>query len=323
VELQSVTVSLQIIADHIGAASKGMSEVVVLDDGEMEAIAKLGAAVNGWTKVLSQELETAQQAMAAAKLDVTGSVKGTGGSKVYVVTQTAQGAIAETPEEAPRILWHGYELVNAYAIETKGYGAYTYVLFPLRVNDTAAPLPPGPAARYKALLEAIYSTTLERQQLPVGTAAIGTNLFCIPATNEGVPSLANYSTTIALEILSLSKGGVIRRPAVQERLVASEGPFLLTTFQPISQTVIDAPLLFADLEQFPVDSFRALMADYKSRLESLQAVSNQQEFKPPAGQRIAMLYIKFAPTFEEGMAWVKKFAPLAGPSAAVTPSLGR
>jgi hypothetical protein len=317
--LRQVVAQSAKLGHWIGSASQAIQSTVLLQPNEMQSVETAVKQAAQWRDTALAQLQAARRAADAAYLAAFGIPRASGAianlaapPNVGTASYGSEGSAGQAVKVT--ITDHGYELIAQFGDETHGYGAYTYVLFPRRVNDVRAPIAPGIEQRYKALLQAIYATTLERLKLPVDKAHWNSiNLFCIPSLSaRKEPTLDNYSTTIALQYLTVAKGGVIRRDSIMERLAAREGPFLLTTFTPMNTTRTDAPLLLADLSDLPNDTFASVLGDYKLHLTQLRSVSDQQTWQPAIGQRAALLFVKLAPDVLDSMKWVKTFVGVSG-----------
>jgi hypothetical protein len=322
-ELRLVIAQSAKLGRWIGGASQAIQGTTLIQPEEMQSMEAAVKQAAQWRDAALAQLQAAHRAADEAYLAAFGTPRAAPAPLNAAAAPgvgSGQFASAGSGHEAVAvgIRDHGYELIARFGDETHGYGAYTYVLFPRRVNDAGAPIAPGTEQRYKALLQAIYATTLERLKLPVDKAHwTGINLFCIPSLNaRSEPTLDNYSTTIALQYLTVAKGGVIRRDSIMKMLAAREGPFLLTTFAPMNTTRTDAPLLLADLSDIPNDTFSTILGDYKLHLTQLRSVSDQQTWQPAVGQRAALLFVKLAPDVTDSMKWVKTFVGVSGKETA-------
>lgn len=167
-----------------------------------------------------------------------------------------------------KVLHHAYDLLSRFDSERPDYGMYTYVLFGYKVGAHAPPLPHDVAQRYKALLEAIESSTgtaadLEAALIPKAE----TNLFCIPATSTaGRPTLDNYDAALALTYRSVALGGIPGDAAFRARLSTAAGPFLVSSLRPLNRIRSAEPMLFADLSAHNPAAMREVVAAYKQRI---------------------------------------------------------
>jgi hypothetical protein len=311
------------LSERVNEASRAMHSETIIGADELQTLATAVRQLTQWRDEANERLRLARFAADRAYEKAFGAPRLEAPIAILPivpesgVSQLASGGYGQQAV-AIDIRDHGYELVTQFGDESKGYGAYTYVLFPRRVNDSKVPIAPTVVQRYNALLDAIYASTLERSKFPADrTHRNLIDLFCIPSLGKSgtASTMDDYSTTIALQYLSVAKGGVIRRTSIMEKLVASEGPFLLTTFVPMNKTLSNSPLLLADLSGIPNDTYSSVLADYKLHLTQLRAVSDQQTWEPAIGQRAALLFVHVAPDFMESMKWVKKFVGVSGKEA--------
>lgn len=171
---------------------------------------------------------------------------------------------------------HAWEFFTKTAAESRGYGAYTYVLFGWRLGSRLAP---QVERNYAALLDAVITTTKHRTEVSPAIPPAKQNLFCIPGMvpleqgldalfdeDKKFPALDNYASSLALSILSGAGAGVVRSPEILGVIQDSPGPFLLTTLQPIRQAKSGSPMLFVDLSRFPADAYADLLTAYKQAL---------------------------------------------------------
>jgi hypothetical protein len=173
------------------------------------------------------------------------------------------------------------------AKESEGYGAYTYVILPVR----------GGAPEYQALLSAIVALTPaaspDTSRLVKGT----TNLFEIPGKSaepidldeepDYAAKIENYAWNRALSLLQTACAGVLSTPKVLERFRQSPGPFLLTLPLPIEQAKRGTQLLLADLNGYPPAGFKDLVKSYQNDLVSAFPTS-QALWYPPWQQRLGL-----------------------------------
>jgi len=191
---------------------------------------------------------------------------------------------------------HAWEFFTASAHESKGYGAYTYVLFGRRLGSKLAP---QVQRSYAALLDAIIGSTPHRTEVSPNIPHAKLNLFCIPgktvwdqglaALDEGgdrFPALDNYASSLALATLSTAGSGAVRSSEILGVIQDSPGPFLLTTMQPMQLVQSGSPMLFVDLSRFPPETYADLVTAYKRALVE-RPPPGQQTWQPPAFQWVA------------------------------------
>lgn len=272
-------------------------EVTMASAAEAETLAdKVRAAALGDYQRANEAYGKAKQAADAAYLAAYGK------PRHVPEVEAAMAAPAPRYETAAKMssMWqvetHAWEFFTATKAESKGYGAYTYVLFGRRLGSKLAP---QVKQRYAALLDAVIASTPHRTEMDPKKPHDRINLFCIPgktAWEEGLkaldegddkfPALDNYASSLALSVLSTAGSGAVSSLEILEVIGNSPGPFLLTAVQPISQTKSDSPLLFVDLSRFPPSTYADLVTAYKRALVE-RPPQGQQTWEPPAFQWVA------------------------------------
>lgn len=149
---------------------------------------------------------------------------------------------------------HLWMNLQKYGEEEAGFATYTYVL----VGRDASYKPAQD--RYWALINAVRSSTSEKDMLPNVALKSKFNLFLIPVIKEGIePSLPNEKLSILLlTALSTTVPGKFQRP----------GPYLITLTKPIRFGQRDevADLLVLDLSDKHLGAIREYVHAYKERL---------------------------------------------------------
>jgi hypothetical protein len=188
---------------------------------------------------------------------------------------------------------HVFQLFNERVSEPDFYGAYTYVILPMRpeARDEVT------ITRYTALLEAIVDHTLAVPETDLEAEKL--NLFSIPSTlqcerdlskkhvkqacDEKLQSsinarqLINYDTTLALSYFAKARGGDLLRKEVRSVMLNSPGPFLLTLPERLNERSRREgyqPFLLLDLSRFATAAFVDVIGAYKSTIVE----------EPPSGQ---------------------------------------
>jgi peptidoglycan-associated lipoprotein len=184
---------------------------------------------------------------------------------------------------------HAYDLLTKFDGERQGYGMYTYVLFGRKVGRNAPALPEDVANRYRALLEAIESSTgpadlLKMAEVPKKK----TNLFCVLGRRADPNSrltLDNYNSDLATMYRIVAQGGIAADTGFSQRLATGPGPFLISSLQPLNQVRTPGPMLFSDLSATNPAAMREVVAAYKQRLSNA-ALDRAETFQP---LRLALL----------------------------------
>jgi len=169
---------------------------------------------------------------------------------------------------------HAWEFFTASQGESRGYGAYTYVLYSHRKGFMTA----EQRHRLQALLDAIVARTPHRSETPVRPEKL--NLFCIPGKADLLPGpdlpddapgsgsarvFDNYDSSLALAYLGTAGNGAVQSREIL-RQIQSPGPFLLTTLKPLAELRTYSPMLFVDLSRFHPDTFPEIVRSYKAAL---------------------------------------------------------
>ncbi|MDO3378273.1 hypothetical protein [Geoalkalibacter halelectricus] len=170
---------------------------------------------------------------------------------------------------APVISRHAWDLLTRMDGEVEGFGMYTYVLFPRRVDQPG--LAPEVQERYAKLLEAIAGVTLGLPEFGDLTPRDKqeTNLLYVPALASGAElSLANYNAPLALHYLAnIARLCRTNNPRLAARLDERPGPFLISLLQPVGQVGGESvTLLYADLSTTNPAALPAVVTAYKTRL---------------------------------------------------------
>jgi hypothetical protein len=195
-------------------------------------------------------------------------------------------------EPSPVLLRHAFEVLTLRATESEGYGAYTYVILPVR--ESAAP-------EYRALLTAIVNLTPAASSNASPLEKRGTNLFIIPGKSadpieskkapEYVRDIRNYDWSRALSLVQTASAGVLTTSAVLKRFQRSPGPFLLTLPVPIERATGVTRLLLADLRGYPRAGFQDLVKSYQNELVRAFP-TGQRLWRPPWRQAVALTLVR-------------------------------
>lgn len=163
---------------------------------------------------------------------------------------------------------HVWDLMTVMDTEEEGFGMYTYVLFPRRLDQ---PMTYEVKERYAGILAAISGTTLSLQEYgklsPRNKDEI--NLLYIPALKQGrKPTLSNYNSTLAMLYLArIALLCQVSHPELANNLERRPGPFLISLPSPIGQIGNEqVSLLYADLSTTNPDIMKEVIAVYKTRL---------------------------------------------------------
>lgn len=285
------------------------AEVAKADPQILEAAITSAAAAGELADTASNEAfkhyQRAAEAYAQAKQAADAAYLAAYGEPRHAVKEETAMAAAPAPRHEPaaammappwQVEAHAWEFFTAAGGESKGYGAYTYVLFGRR---TGSQLVPQVKRSYAALLDAIIASTPHLTEVSPDIPHDRLNLFCIPgrtaweegleALDEGVekfPALDNYASGLALSTLSTAGNGAVRSREILNVIQDSPGPFLLTTLQPMRQVKSGAPMLFVDLSRFPPETYADLITAYKRALVE-RPPQGQQAWQPPAFQWVA------------------------------------
>jgi hypothetical protein len=192
----------------------------------------------------------------------------------------------------PSLRRHAFEVLTLRATESEGYGAYTYVILPVR--DRVTP-------QYASLLQAIVRLTPVARADEAAARRRVTNLFVIPGNSadavapDAAPAFAgsikNYDWSRALSLVQIASDGALATGKVLEVFRKSPGPFLLTLPVPIEQATSVTNLLLADLNGYPAAGFDDLLKSYQNDL--LRAFpTTQRLWRPPWSIRTALTLIR-------------------------------
>lgn len=273
------------------------------------AVANAGAAqvmAEEVSKITGNDYQRALEGYAQAQQAADSAYLAAYGKPRYAAESTPKmAAPAPAPEPgataammAPnwQIEAHAWEFFTATTNESKGYGAYTYVLFGRRVGSQLAP---QVKLNYAALLNAIIASTPHISEVSPEIPHDKLNLFCIPgktAWKEGLAALDessdklsaldNYASSLAFSTLSTAGSGAVRSREILDVIQDSPGPFLLTTLQPLRLVKSDSPMLFVDLSRFLPETYTDLVTAYKRALVE-RPPQGQQTWQPPTFQWIA------------------------------------
>jgi hypothetical protein len=301
------------VLDNAASVGRRVEEYAGVASGDLQTLAAAAASAAATGTLAEQARETAyggyrraakayeeaQQAADAAYLAAYGEPRHAREAEAAMAAQAPRAAYESAAKmAAPRweVETHAWEFFTASAAESKGYGAYTYVLFGWRLGGR---LSPQVKERYAALLDAVIVTTKHRTEVSPAIPPAKQNLFCIPGRTpweEGLealdepgdkfPALDNYASSLALSILSGAGSGAVRSPEILGVIQDSPGPFLLTTLQPIRQARSGSPMLFVDLSRFQAATYADILTAYKRALVA-GPPQGQQTWQPPAFQWVA------------------------------------
>ncbi len=151
--------------------------------------------------------------------------------------------------------------------EEKDFGMYTYVLFGRKLKPMAR-LGSETLDRYESLLKAIHVSTLSIAEGGEFEKA-ETNVFLIPLTAEVTePTRHNYHAILSLRYLALTSAMVKDiAPTLTDRLSTGEGPFLISTLEPLGEIKKEGVvLLYADLSTTNSAAMAEIVGAYKRRV---------------------------------------------------------
>jgi len=187
----------------------------------------------------------------------------------------------------PRITRHAFEVLALRSKESPDYGAYTYVIFPLREARV----------EYQALLTAIVRLTPAADPAAPVEVKRATNLFEIPGMSaapigpDQSPAYAsrieNYDSGRALSLVQTALDGVLTSSRVLRQFQSSPGPFLLTVRAPLEQARGTTQLLLADLSGYPTAGYVDVVRSYQTDLVAAFPTT-QTLWRPPWNQRLAL-----------------------------------
>jgi hypothetical protein len=192
-----------------------------------------------------------------------------------------------TATAPPEITRHAFEVLALRSKESPDYGAYTYVIFPLREARI----------EYQALLTAILRLTLAADPAAPVAVKRTTNLFEIPGMSAApIPPeqsvayasrIENYDFGRALSLVQTAQDGVLTSPRVLRQFQRSPGPFLLTVPVPLEEAKGTTPLLLADLNGYPTAGYVDVVDSYREDLVAAFPTT-QRLWQPPWNQRLAL-----------------------------------
>ena len=162
---------------------------------------------------------------------------------------------------------HLWKPLIAMLSEDTGYGMYTYVLFGRKLKPMGR-LGSEALERYERLLEAIGGSTLSVSEGGQVDKA-GTNVFMIPLTAEvAEPTRNSYNGVLSLRYISLLSAMVRDvSPGLSTRLASGEGPFLISTPEPVGEIEKERiVLLYAELSSANPAAMDEIVGAYKRRV---------------------------------------------------------
>jgi hypothetical protein len=187
----------------------------------------------------------------------------------------------------PGITRHAFEVLALRSKESPDYGAYTYVIFPLRQTRV----------EYQALLTAIVTLTPAADPGAPLAVKRTTNLFEIPGMSaapispaqspEYARRIENYDWGRALSLVQTALDGVLTSPRVLNQFQRSPGPFLLTLPVPLEQARGNSQLLLADLSNYPTAGYIDVVRGYQNDLVTAFPTT-QTLWRPPWNQQLAL-----------------------------------
>ena len=268
--------------------------------GAVAEVTPIVEAAHGYAKTVEKSIETALARAIAergvAHVGVFGSPEEPDVSLVRGV-QTEEARLASEElltagVSMPDVRRHAFEVLTLRATESEGYGAYTYVILPVRS---------GAAPEYQALLSAIVRLTPVARADEAAAVKRITNLFVIPG-NRAAPvpreeapqfaaNVANYDWSRALSLVQVASDGVLATGEVLRRFRKSPGPFLLTLPVPIARATGTTNLLLADLNGYPASGFDDLVKSYQNDLVDAFP-TNQTLWTPPWRVRTALALVR-------------------------------
>jgi len=194
---------------------------------------------------------------------------------------------SEQSELTPNLTRHAFEVLTLRGEESRGYGAYTYVIF----RDRA------PLRSYVALLAAIVDLTPAADPDAPPAVRGSTNLFVLPGLRvEAIQAYAmatyardirNYNWERGLSWAFDACSGVLTTPRVLRAFQSSAGPFLLTLPVPLEHATGVTRLLLADLNGYPTSGYKDLLRSYQNELVA-SFPREQAVWQPPWQQSLAL-----------------------------------
>lgn len=179
-------------------------------------------------------------------------------------TLSSEPEVVPAPEP-PR--YHVWSYLRSYGNEPKGYATYSYVLAGRDTSDALH------AQRYRALVDAIQSSTTGKGDMPPIVQKIMMNIFLIPAVSDA--ETWNIGCSLTLVAALSASNSCFNNP----------GPFIVTLYHPISfradQQEEEVTMLFVDLTNIHPDSMSEIVSAYKRRVSQapLQGVQRLSSIK--------------------------------------------
>lgn len=168
-------------------------------------------------------------------------------------------------ESAPEVpQYHVWSYLRSYGKEPKGYATYSYVLAGRDTSDALH------AQRYRALVDAIQSSTTGKDDMPPTVLESMMNIFLIPAVSDA--ETWNIGCSLTLVAALTASNSCFYNP----------GPFIVTLYRPISfRADQEVTMLFVDLTNTHPDSMSEIVSAYKRRVSQapLQGVQRLTSIK--------------------------------------------
>lgn len=167
---------------------------------------------------------------------------------------------------------HTYTPVVSLGNEKKGYGLYTYVLLNKKIATEGTALEDY-RKKAKIVLEIIQSYQPSTNMSYIDLAKI--NNFIIPATNKesNTVTLENYSFSLSNKVTNTISSTLLmyNNGEMAKTFRKNEGPFLVTTLKPITQTGDVLYLLYVDMSSLKPSATHEVMDTYVNKLENSES----------------------------------------------------
>ena len=200
------------------------------------------------------------------------------------------------------IYGHNFTPITKLGDEKDDYGLYTYILFNKKVSEEGLL-----SSEYRKKCQIILEKT--QQYLPSSVKnSFGhdkLNNFLIPsvAKKPSIVSLKNYGFNLSMKVMdTLSKMAMESKSSkFDNNTFSHEGPFIITTTEPLQNTGNEVYFIYADLTDINVAATEEIINTYVSKLEDRK--SGDKPFTRLASIRASLL--KYLVDFNESIKLVR------------------
>lgn len=167
------------------------------------------------------------------------------------------------------ILTHHIKYITSTKKINDSYGAFTYVIFPRKIDFNENSLLAG---KYRHVLSKLHEHHGHAVSSPKSTNNKSIHVFLLPALNENFDSIKDYNFELSREIIDdlLKELRASNNNIFADKLAYNEGPFLITSLTPLNLN--PETIIYADMSSMPKEGIAQIIHSYSKNISSKNIV---------------------------------------------------